>query len=579
SHGGAWSNQAKAEEGRVKQQQTTTGSGHEAGATDKGKAAAQSNLWPSISSYLPATLGELLPSAVNTYIVLIHVYLACSTVVLILWSLGVSQSRIMHYLHQQLLAGRTTLLELKKHALDSMAHIISCLHQHLLATRTTFLKLMNDALDFMATRGTSFRQATRHVFAAKPGMGDSATENAEHLGLARQIDNLTAEMNSKMNSMMQLLQTVKREVEAGRRVSQSEPNEEGTCNNGLDGLQHSSMEERQVQAEAWEEEGHPLQGLSESGVRMLEEMLEECRMQMRMIRVLKARREMVDLGELEEVEEEEAAAGEECEPWDEQELETWIQFLERVLRENRREHEEGSERMGSTGGVVTGDDEAGMSAGVVRLGEEEDGDMMESRERRADTGGRSGDIKSDVAGVGTEVERMKGDVERLKNAMARKARMEEGRERDIGSLRREVEGLKSCSGEASKCLDELRGEMKAEMAVLVEQSERRVFGKLDEWRREMEEGRAEEVGRMRELKEEVDAGKAEVVGRLSKINHRLDEGRMEARARAASAASALQDRERVEGLSVRLGSFQEVTTRVEGEIRALWECWAVREAL
>ncbi|CAI7932655.1 unnamed protein product, partial [Closterium sp. NIES-54] len=128
---------------------TQLGSGHEAGATDKGKAAAQSNLWPSISSYLPATLGELLPSAVNTYIVLIHVYLACSTVVLILWSLGVSQSRIMHYLHQQLLAGRTTLLELKKHALDSMAHIISCLHQHLLATRTTFLKLMNDALDFM----------------------------------------------------------------------------------------------------------------------------------------------------------------------------------------------------------------------------------------------------------------------------------------------------------------------------------------------------------------------------------------------------------------------------------------------
>ncbi|CAI7819768.1 unnamed protein product [Closterium sp. NIES-54] len=381
-----------------------------------------------------------------------------------------------------------------------------------------------------------------------------------------------------MNSMMQLLQTVKREVEASRRVSQREPNEEGTCNNGLGGLQHSSMEERQVQAEAWEEEGHPPQGLSESGVSMLEEMLEECRMQMRMIRVLKVRREMVDLGELEEVEEEEAAAGEECEPWDEQELETWIQFLERVLRENRQEHEEGSERMGSTGGVGTGDDEAGMSAGVVRLGEEEDGDMMESRERRADTGGRSGDIKADVAGVGTEVERMngdvermKGDVERLKNAMARRARMEEGRKRDIGSLRREVEGLKSCSGEASKCLDELRGEMKAEMAVLVEQSERRVFGKLDEWRCEMEEGRAEEVGRMRELKEEVDAGKAEVVGRLSKINHRLDEGRMEARARAASAASALQDRERVEGLSVWLGSFQEVTTRVEGEIRALWE--------
>ncbi|CAI5485402.1 unnamed protein product [Closterium sp. Naga37s-1] len=235
---------------------------------------------------------------------LIHVYLACSTVVLILWSLGVSQSLIMHCLHQQLLRARTTLLELKKHALDSM----------------------------------------------------------------------------------------------------------------------------------------------------------------------------------EEVEEEEAAAGEECEPWDEQELETWIQFLERVLRENRREHEEGSERVGSTDGVG-----AGMSSGVARSEEEKDGALRGDREGWADTGGHSDDIEAGVADGGNEVERMKGDVERMKgdverlrNEVAGRARVEEERARDISGLRREVEGLKSCSGDASKCLDELRAEMKAEMAVLVAQilGEDYAIGKL-----------------------------------------------------------------------------------------------------
>ncbi|CAI5484224.1 unnamed protein product [Closterium sp. Yama58-4] len=433
-----------------------------------------------------------------------------------------------------------------------------------------------------------------------------------YLAWSTLIDNLTAEMNSKMNSMMLLLQAVKREVEAGRQVSQSELNQGREFNTGLDGVGDSSMEERQVQAEAQEEEGHPPQGLSESGSRLLEEMLEECRMQMRKIMYLREMRVLVELEELEEVEAGEAgvaadacSTGEGSEPWDEQELETWIQFLERVLRENRGVHEEGSERMVSTDGVGARDDEAGMPDGVARSEEEGDGAMRVDREEKADTGGRSGDIKADVAGLGNEVERMKGDVERLRNDVAGRAKVEEEREKE--------EGLTCASSDVRKCLDELRAEMKAEVAVLVEDRERRIsdkldelrreveegraedmrmfldelraeikaevavlveqresriFGKLDELRREVEEGRAEEAGRMRELSEKAEKGKAEVAGRLSEFQQRLDEEKIDA---ANHAVSALEDRERIVGLSTRLESFQEDTTRIDHEIQALWE--------
>ncbi|CAI6008729.1 unnamed protein product [Closterium sp. NIES-65] len=236
--------------------------------------------------------------------------------------------------------------------------------------------------------------------------------------------------------------------------------------------------------------------------------------------------------------------------------------------------------MGSTNGVGAGDDEARMSSGVARSVEEEDGALRGNGEGRTDMGGGSDDIEADVAGVGNEVERMESDVERLINEVAGRARVEEEREKDISTLRREVEGLKCCFSDVRKCVEELRGEMRA----VVEQREVVVLGRLDEWkhevddlkhqmgnlrhqveegRREVEEGRVEEerveeAGRMRELKVEVDREKAEVAWRLSELQQRQDERRTEA---STCAASAMDDKERVIGLNARLESFL--------------RCWAV----
>ncbi|CAI6001292.1 unnamed protein product [Closterium sp. NIES-65] len=160
-----------------------------------------------------------------------------------------------------------------------------------------------------------------------------------------------------------------------------------------------------------------------------------------------------------------------------------------------------------------------------------------------------------------EVESTKGDVERLRNVVAGRAEVEEEREISINSLRKEVEGLKCDSRYGMKCLDELRAEMKAEMAVLVAQRERIFFGKLDELRVEMEEGRAEEVGRMRELRE-VENEKAEVAERLSEMQHRVEEGRMEASTLCLK--SSRMDRLILPCVFLSSGISQ---------------CWAVREAL
>ncbi|CAI5482850.1 unnamed protein product [Closterium sp. Yama58-4] len=483
----------KAEENRLTQQQTTTGSGHQAGATDKGTAVAQSHVVSSISSYLthlPAALSKLLPSAVNTYIV----------------------GHIMHCLHQQLLAARTALLKLKKRTFICMAHIMHSLHQHSLAVSSALLKLKKGSLDFTATQGTSVCQAVRHVFAAKPVTIGSTPERTDFCRLSDQIDNLTAQMNSKMNGLMLLLQAVKREVEAGSRVKQEqrEPNQGGELKGGQDelvtpgmgerGVHAPGMWERLVQAEV-QEEGRHRDELSESGKLFLEEVVEEYS------------REMEELGEREEREEM-------------KEVEITKGDVERLRNE---------------------------VAGRVRVEEEGERDMNILR-REVEV------LKCGFGDARKCMEELRDDVKA-----------------EMAVLRREVEVLKCVSSDVRKCPEELRAELKTEMAVLVAQRERRILDRLDElrdemygWRREVEEGRVVVAERMREVSEEVDTGKAEVARRLIELQQRLDERKMEA---IGGAATTMDDGERVEVLSARLESFRDVATRVEGEIQALWEAF------
>ncbi|CAI6001308.1 unnamed protein product [Closterium sp. NIES-65] len=196
------------------------------------------------------------------------------------------------------------------------------------------------------------------------------------------------------------------------------------------------------------------------------------------------------------------------------------------------------------------------------------GRVSESDEKDGVVRGNGEGNEADVAGLENEVERMRDDMEKVKVEVAGRAKVEEERKKAINSLRKEVEGLKYGSSDVRKCLDELKAEMKAEMAMLVEEREKRILGKLDQLRCEVEEGRAEEAGRIRELREEVEAGKVEVAWRLGELQQRLDERKMEA---SGGAAGAMDGGEWVEVLSARMENFREVATRVEGEIQSLWE--------
>ncbi|CAI5956479.1 unnamed protein product [Closterium sp. NIES-64] len=196
------------------------------------------------------------------------------------------------------------------------------------------------------------------------------------------------------------------------------------------------------------------------------------------------------------------------------------------------------------------------------------GRVSESDEKDGVVRGNGEGNEADVAGLGNEVERMRDDMEKVKVEVAGRAKVEEERKKTINSLRKEVEGRKYGSSDVRKCMDEPKAEMKAEMAMLVEEREKRILGKLDQLRREVEEGRAEEAGRIRELREEVEAGKVEVAWRLGELQQRLDERKMEA---SGGAAGAMDGGEWVEVLSARMENFREVATRVEGEIQSLWE--------
>ncbi|GJP52532.1 hypothetical protein CLOM_g11634 [Closterium sp. NIES-68] len=487
-------------------------------------------------SSLPAGLSKLMPPVVNIYILLIHVYLAWSTVVLVLWSLGLSHT-----------------------------HVRAWVHTHGLTAKATVHKLKLRSVSFVSSQASSVYLVIRNLYVSIcKMMAESAVQETKLHNLSEQVTDLKAEMTTRMSEMLLLLQAVRQEVQDGRQVKPTEADEWKELRNGLS----SKLEGRMVQEEEMRKE-------------------EGC-------------------GRMETEEKFDGfSAGEGCVIQDDLSL-SGRQFLDEVVEEYSKEMEE--ERIGRVGGMSKA-----HHAEVVKRDdgkERVDAVMRQQEEGRAEVGRTADYPKADVDGLASEVDRVKDEVEGLKTDVARRARMEE-RSKEVNDLRRGVEEVKgemkaemgrrmpddelderNGMNDLRNAMEDLKVEMNLRMTLAEEQRKTAMLEWLEDLKHQVKEWKAEVTGGLDDLKQRMDEGgsqarekmddlrcqveeeKAEMTKGLDDMKQRMDEGERDAMGkRGALAECALDNQESLSDLSTRLDGFQEITTRIDAEIKSLWEAF------